>query len=200
MTKHRLLTIKEVNELNAKIADEWTSDLDETIRRYTGGSNAGRQGKGRTHSVQHKQNKAKALTRFYSNEDKKRQFVQTIRTVRGRAISVNGKVYVSISEAAEALDMWHGSIAKRLTSKTQAWKDWFYVDTGPSEIVPSQTKRNFLVVDPDGNEYRGDSLAKFCKKRGFPCKRFYELCGGKKKSYKGWTGRYVKESEEGEAD
>lgn len=56
--------------------------------------------------------------------------------------------------------------------------------------VPLGIVKSFILVSPDGVEYRGTNMSEFCRQFGLRPNSVSALCLGKVQTYKGWTGRY----------
>lgn len=56
----------------------------------------------------------------------------------------------------------------------------------------SKTKgKDFMITSPDGQTYTGKNVSNFCRDFGLNACNMNQVCAGKEKHHKGWTGRYV---------
>lgn len=220
MAKRKFLTIKEVNELNAKIAEEWDEEFDREIDRTTRNAKIGLVQKGRKHSEEHRRKIAASSAGYVRSVETRQKLSKALKgrvvteqarqlisaanklnkdsrvakcraVAKKRSVSVNGVIHESARAAAQALGLDISTLHTRLKSTTEKFKDWFYVDKGPLKQVTHGRKRKFLIIDPDGKEYRGLSVTDFCKEHGLAAKNMSSVCAGRVPHHKGWTGRYI---------
>lgn len=64
------------------------------------------------------------------------------------------------------------------------------------EKISNSRSKYFDLVSPDGIRYQGRNLSKFCSEHGLGSDSMYNLCAGITQRHKGWSGRYVRISEE----
>lgn len=84
--------------------------------------------KGKALSVEHKQ-KIAASHKGRSVSEKTRKKLSDINKNKGgKAVSINGIVYLSVSEAARQMGLLQTTVSKRLYYTTEKWKDWFFID------------------------------------------------------------------------
>ena len=65
--------------------------------------------------------------------------------------------------------------------------------TRPQHVIDAVVNAhamNFVVVDPDGKEYRIRNLAAFCRDQGLDRRSMLGVAQGRGKQYKGWKCRY----------
>jgi hypothetical protein len=66
----------------------------------------------------------------------------------------------------------------------------------PGLLSMSETKIKFFrVVSPFGDEYIDKNLTEFCKCHSIGSGNMSEVCAGKAKHHKGWTGNYITKGE-----
>jgi len=79
--------------------------------------------------------KTKSFIKWTYTGDKPKVFVDKVNK-RLRAVSINGVIYKSVSDATRAFKMSDAScLTPRLTSRLKEFEHWFYVDEGPKKVI-----------------------------------------------------------------
>lgn len=90
---------------------------------------------------------------------------------------------LSITEWAREKGVKRSLISSRINR--EGWEASMAIDT-PEIAIEETTSRPFIVVSPDGKEYSGVNLSKFCREMGLCPSAFGNIRRGYSKTHKGW--------------